>query len=293
MRIYLKSSVKASLLAEELNLALLGDDNEIKLIAPLSEICEGALCFANHYYKDKSNFKGAFVIADVERAQEGEAILQAKNPRLAFMKALNFLLEHIGIQENKQAPVIHPTVQIGQNVVIEENVVIGKDSIISHNVTIRAGTKIGQNCYIQPGAVLGEDGFGFERDENDTIIRMPHLGSLELGDNVQVGCNSTICRGTMGTTYLGNDVKIDNLVHIAHNAYIDDGAFIIACAEVSGGVKIGKNAWVAPNASIIQKVAIGRGALVGIGAVVLKDVAEGMVVAGNPGKSLAKKPIAP
>lgn len=151
---------------------------------------------------------------------------------------------------------------------------------------IGAETIIGDDCIIKSGAVIGQDGFGFERDESDLPFRIKHLGKVIIGNNVEVGSGTTVCKGTLNDTIINDYVKIDDHVHIAHNVIIKKGAMIIACAEISGGVVINENAWIGPNASIIQKLVIGKKSIVGIGANVIKSVADFTVVAGNPAKKI-------
>jgi UDP-3-O-[3-hydroxymyristoyl] glucosamine N-acyltransferase len=105
---------------------------------------------------------------------------------------------------------------------------------------------------------------------------------------VQVGALTAIARGALGDTVLEDYVKINNLCHIAHNCHIGEGTIIGACADLCGSLTIGRNCWIAPNCSIRQKLAIGDGAIVGMGAVVVKDVAAGVMVYGNPARPAAQ-----
>jgi UDP-3-O-[3-hydroxymyristoyl] glucosamine N-acyltransferase len=168
-------------------------------------------------------------------------------------------------------------------------VVVGPGTRIEPNVTIADDTHIGRDCWLKSGCVIGEPGFGLERDADGTPLRMLHLGSVILGDRVEIGALTTVCRGTLGPTVVEDDAKIDDHVHIAHNVRVGKKAMVIACAELSGGVVVGEAAWVGPNASVLEKVKIGERAFVGIGAVVLRDVAEGTTVVGNPARVLDRK----
>lgn len=141
---------------------------------------------------------------------------------------------------------------------------------------------------MKSNTVIGEDGFGFVRDDDGTPLRMPHLGTVVIGDRVEIGSLNTICRATLGQTVVENDVKTDDHVHIAHNCIIRSGALITACAELSGGVIVGRNAWIGPNSSVIQKVEIGENSFVGIGSNVTKPVQRDATVAGNPARVLNK-----
>lgn len=163
---------------------------------------------------------------------------------------------------------------------------IGADSLIHNNVVIGDGVRVGARCVIKSGAVIGEEGFGFERDELGRPIRLIHLGSVLIGDDVEIGSLTTVCRGTLDDTVIEDFSKIDDHVHIAHNVRVGRSALITACAEVSGGAVIGDEAWLGPNVSVIQKVRIGGKSLVGIGSNVIRDVPLGATVAGNPAKVL-------
>lgn len=212
------------------------------------------------------------------------------NPRLAFAEAVNALLAPpppVGIETTA---VIDPAARIGQGVyvghfaVIEAGVVVGDNTVIGHHTVLRRGVRIGARCRIKPHAVIGGDGFGFEPRADGRQVRLPHLGGVQIGDEVEIGSHTAIASGTLDDTVLADGVKVDDHVFIAHNVQIGPNAMIIAGAEVSGSVEIGAEAWIAPQATILNKIKIGARALVGIGAVVVEDVPEGMVVAGNPAR---------
>jgi UDP-3-O-[3-hydroxymyristoyl] glucosamine N-acyltransferase LpxD len=218
----------------------------------------------------------------------GDAIA-APNARLAFIRALAWLRAEVGFVANDAEPKLEKGVVVGQNTVLGRGVCVGTNSRIGHNVTIADGVRIGANCVIKSGATIGEDGFGFERDENGRPLRFPHLGAVVIGDRVEVGSHAVICRGALGDTTIGDDVKIDDGAQIAHNCRIGRSTLIHAHAALSGSVVIGENAWIGPGATIIQQIEIGDGALVGIGANVVRPVAAGTTVAGNPARPLRKR----
>jgi len=215
------------------------------------------------------------------------------NPRLCFAKILAKYYQ----QEVKLK--IHPTVIIGKNcqigkasigpyVVIGDNVKIGDHSIIFPKVVIADNVEIGENVIIKSNTTIGQKGFGFEFDKKHIPIPIPHIGGVLIGDNVEIGANSTICRGTLSNTVISDFVKIDDHVFIAHNVYIGPRTLVIACAEISGSTKIGSDCWLGPNCSIMNDISIGDGVLVGLGAVVIKSVLDKVVVAGNPARILRK-----
>lgn len=146
----------------------------------------------------------------------------------------------------------------------------------------------GKNCRIKKGAVIGGDGFNYQKNRNGKNELVTHIGGVKIGDNVDVGSCTVIDRGIIGDTVIHSDVKIDNLVHIAHDCQIGNGTLIAAGVILGGKVIIGKNCFIGLNATIRQKIKIGDGALVGMGAVVVNDVPPGVTVVGNPARPLIK-----
>ena len=195
---------------------------------------------------------------------------------------MNYLNNEIGFVEPKSPPNINSTAIVSPHAYLEPGVEIGPRSIVMPFAFVGKGTRIGSDCVIKSGAIIGQDGFGFERDENGLPLRLVHLGNVVIGNHVEIGSLTTICRGTLKSTTINDYSKIDDHVHIAHNVQIGVGAMVVACAEISGGVTLGDGCWIGPNASVIQQRSVGVNALVGIGANVLKDVPDGAVVAGNP-----------
>lgn len=140
----------------------------------------------------------------------------------------------------------------------------------------------GQNCSI------GNDGFGYIKDKDGKWLKFPHFGNVIIGDDVEIGNNVCIDRGALSNTIIGNGVKIDNLVHIAHNVEIGDNTLIIAQSMVGGSTKIGSDCWISPSTSIKNGIKIGNGVLIGMGAVVIRDVEDNKIMVGNPAKELKK-----
>jgi UDP-3-O-[3-hydroxymyristoyl] glucosamine N-acyltransferase len=176
--------------------------------------------------------------------------------------------------------VLGPGVTIGENVTIESECIIGPNTVIDHAV-IGQGTQIGYNCSI------GSDGFSFEvDDETGNVIKFPHFGRVRIGRNVTISSNCGIARGSLRDTILEDDVKLDNLVHVAHNCHVKRGAFLTANAMLAGSVTIGEHVWIGPSTSVMNGVTIGRCAMTGLGAVVTKDVGDNALVAGVPARKL-------
>jgi UDP-3-O-[3-hydroxymyristoyl] glucosamine N-acyltransferase len=279
------SPVRASVIAGWCGAVWQGDDVEVRSITPLSTPIDGALCFSN---AAPNQALGASIalISTADAQPFSSCLLVTERPRLTFAKALNAIQQHVGFEKLAHPPKIDPTAQVSSQAFIDSGVVIGARSVILPFVYIGEGSIIGEDCIIKPGTIIGQDGFGFERDENGLPLRLLHLGNVIIGNNVEIGSVNTICRGTLGDTVVGNHVKTDDHVHVAHNVKIDSGALITACAELSGGVQVGEGAWIGPNASIIQKIKIGKKSLIGIGACVTKHIPDNVIAAGNPAKIL-------
>ncbi len=288
--------VKASNIADYLNSSLSGKDIDISMVTSLSDIQSNTIAFSKKtdFEIDVDISSLILVPLNYQHKKDHVSVIKVKNPRLAFAKVLDhFFVKKTFGQKSKSSIIgnnciIDTSVSIGENSVIEDNVKIGANSIINHNVVIHSNTVIGNNCYIKSGTIIGEDGFGFDFEEDGTPVRIPHLGSVIIGDNVEIGAKNTIARGTLDNTVIESYVKIDDQVHIAHNCKIGRNTIITACAEISGSVTVGKNCWIGPNCSIMQKVKIGNGVTIGIGAVVVSNVESNKKVMGLDALDLRK-----
>jgi UDP-3-O-[3-hydroxymyristoyl] glucosamine N-acyltransferase len=244
---------------------------------------------------DPSRFTGVIVLVPIGTAPvSGACLIEVNEPRTAFAVAFTDLFQMAAAPSIHPTAVIDPTAviaadaSIGPNAIISRGVHIGSRSIIRGNVVLAPDVKIGENCVIKSNAVIGEEGFGYVKDVDAINLRIPHFGSVVIGDNVEVGAGTIICGGTIEPTRIGNHVKIDDQVFIAHNCQIAENALIIACAEISGSVKIGRNVWVGPNATIINGIEVCDDAFLGIGACVTKPIVEPGVYAGNPARLLRR-----
>ena len=203
----------------------------------------------NEKYKDslKNSNAGAFIINKSLKKFCQRNIVLVENVYLAYsilshkfkltQNIENFQYGHQLSYPNSQiaaSSLIGKNVNIGKgsiigvNCVIEDNVIIGSNSKIEQNVSIQRGCQIGSNCVISPGAVIGSEGFGNARDADKKWSPIAHLGNVLIGDNVSVGANTTIDRGTISHTEIHDGVKIDNLIHIAHNVIIGEDTAIAA-----------------------------------------------------------------
>ncbi len=176
--------------------------------------------------------------------------------------------------------------RIGANSYLCEDVIVGDNVCIKNNVSIECKCVIGNNVTIGSGTVIGTDGFGYYKDDKGFYCKVPHCGGVEIKDNVEIGANVCIDKGTIDDTIIGKNVKIDNLCHVGHNVIIEDNSLIIALSMLGGSSYIEKDAYIAPGSIIKNQVTIGEGSIVGIGAMVLDNVEGGVVMVGSPAKKL-------
>ena len=218
------------------------------------------------------------------------------NPRIAFKTILTdfFVTNTSHICKIESTAIIDKSVilgnniSIGHNVIIEKNVKIGDNCQIKHNSILHENSIVGNNVKIGCNCTIGGLGFGYELNEKGEYEFIPHIGNVIIEDNVEIGNNTCIDKAVLGSTKIMRNVKIDNLVHIAHGAKIGENSLIIANSVIAGSSTIGKNVWVAPSANIKNNLTIGDNSIIGIGAVVLKNVSNNVTIIGNPGRELIK-----
>lgn len=183
---------------------------------------------------------------------------------------------------------IDSTVTIGCNCSIVGEIKIAAGTIIENNVVIQGKVIVGKNCIIHSGTVIGCDGYGYYFEEDGTIGKVEHFGGVEIADQVEIGANVCIDRGTIDNTFIGFNSKIDNLVHIAHNAQIGKNVCIVASATICGSARLMDGSYIAPGGIVKNQITIGNNGFVGLGAVATKNVEDEIIVAGVPAKTIRK-----
>ena len=173
---------------------------------------------------------------------------------------------------------------IGHNTIIESNVVIGDNCSIGSNVIIR-NTLIRNNVSILDGCVIGKKGFGFFPSMNGNI-RYPHIGIVIIEDNCEIGCGSTIDRGSMSNTIIGKNTYLDNQIHIAHNVKIGENCIIAGQVGFAGSSKIGNHVMIGGQAGVSGHLKIGNNVQIAGGSGVIKDISDNTKVMGYPAKDL-------
>ena len=152
---------------------------------------------------------------------------------------------------------------------------------------LREGSRLGARVVLQPGAVLGSDGFGYAMDDEGRLEALPRLGRVVVEDEVEIGANAAVDRGSLGETRIRRGAKIDNLVQVAHNVEIGASAVVVAQAGIAGSSRLGGRALVMAQAGVADHVAIGERAFVGPQSGVRGDVGPGERVMGSPHRELA------
>ncbi len=171
-------------------------------------------------------------------------------------------------------------------VTLYADVEIGADCQIHAGCVLREGTLLGARVVLQPGAVLGGDGFGYAMDEEGRLETLPRLGRVVVEDDVEIGANTTVDRGSLGETRIGKGAKIDNLVQVAHNVTIGENSVVVAQVGIAGSTSVGRGALLMAQAGIKDHVRIGERAFVGPKSGVRGDVADGERVMGSPHREL-------
>jgi UDP-3-O-[3-hydroxymyristoyl] glucosamine N-acyltransferase len=244
----------------------------------------------------------------------GKTMLEVQNPKLSFAKAAAWLLPRPALRAE-----IHPTaivadtarlaagIRVGPYVVIEDDVevgagsevgafgflghgsVVGRDCRLHSRVTLYAGAKIRDRVELHSGVVIGGDGFGYVFGEGKHI-KFPQIGGVEIGDDVEIGCNSAVDRGSLDSTEIGAGVKIDNLVQIAHNVKIGRNSIVAAQVGISGSTSIGENVLIGGQVGIADHCIVENGAILGAQAGVPtgKTIRGGQMVWGTPARPIER-----
>ena len=273
----------------DLNFGKVEKDGEFDWLGLTAEDYEGkkVLTFLNDekYYKEIENNKSITCIVTTDEVakkieKDKYGIIISENPRKDFFELHNKLVKedfYFTKRDNQisEKAYISEKANIGSyNIIIEDDVIIEAGVTIYENVTIKKGT------IIKSGTILGADGFQYIRNKDD-IIKVEPAGELEIAEDVVIHNNSVIDKGIFGKTFIGENTKIYNLVHVAHDSKIGKNVFLTAGVIVCGRVKIGANSYLGPNCTIKNGLFLGENTKISMGSVVTKDVKDDEVVTGN------------
>ncbi len=307
--------MKLALIAEKIGGKLLGDkDYEIQGVSGIKEATPSDITFySDKRYKKYLNTTeaGCIILTQIQNTNAKNTIIHP-DPFLAIINTAYLFLHHSDVSlphkiespviikgkigENvgigtfstiKEGAIIGDNVQIGSNVYIGKNVKIKDGAKIYSGVKILENTEIGNNVIIYSGVVIGSDGFGYIMRDNK-YLKIPQIGRVIIEDEVEIGANTTIDRGTFGNTIIGKGTKIDNLVQIGHNVKIGKNCIIIAQTGIGGSAEIGDNVIIAGQVGIVDHIKIGTGAKITAKSAVTKSVPPYAVYSGIPARDRIK-----
>jgi len=300
-------------IADQINGTVVGDrDIDIFNISKIEEGSKGSLTFlANPKYTEfiyTTKASAAIVSSDFEPTERIElTLIKVKDPYSSFTTILELfdkdLSKRKGISQltdvDKSSKIsdssfIGSFSTVGENSIIGEKCIIENQVFIGNNVKIGNGcliypgvkilddTIIGQNCIIHSSTTIGSDGFGFAPNDDGSYKKIPQTGNVVIGDNVEIGSNSTIDRATLGSTIISNGVKLDNQIQVAHNVEIGENTAIAAQSGVAGSTKIGKNCMIGGQVGIIGHIKIGDNVKIQAQAGVTSNIESNSRVTGTP-----------
>ncbi len=237
----------------------------------------------------------AFITSDSAFRDEKNAIM-VNNSKRAFFSIIEyfwpekeqkaevgyntFIGEHVKIGKN---------VRIGHNCVLDGKIEVDENTVIWNNVTMINKVKIGKNSEIRSGVVIGhDDSIAYYTEDDGEKIPIRHHGGVVIGNNVVIGENSTLCRGTIDDTVLEDNVWIDAQTMVSHNCYLQKDSTVIGASKLFGSVVIGPGAYVVA-ATIRNQVIVGKDSIVGMGAIVTRNVSDGVTVVGNPARNFDER----
>ena len=285
-------------IAAQLGGDVLGDSQTpVSRVAPVATAGEGEITFlANPKFRSQlSACRASAVILRPDVASEfsGPRIVTA-NPYAYYARVATLLNPyqsglsgvHASAVVDSPVPgsvVIGPNVYVGKDVVLGENVVInagcvigdgasiGAGTLLHANVTVYFGCDIGRRCIIHSGTVIGSDGFGFA-PEGQSWIKIPQIGKVVIGDDVEIGANTAIDRGALEDTVIGDGCKLDNQVHVAHNCRIGANTVLAGCVGIAGSTVFGEHCIVGGASMISGHLNIAAGTTISGGTTVMKSI---------------------
>jgi len=252
------------------------------------------------------------VIVSKDAPDIGRPVIRVDNPRLAFAAMLEYFAPSVhapaGIDETARiAPgvvlgrgtvvgayaVIGPGTRIGDDVVIHPGVYIGREvtigdgSVLYPHVVVLDRVQIGRRVVLHPGVVIGSDGFGYVRD-GARHRRMPHIGTVIIEDDVEIGVNSAVARATMGATRIGRGSKLDGFVYVAHNVQVGENVIIAGMSGIAGSAVLEDDVTLAGQTGVAGHLRVGRGSVVAARGLVAGDLPPGSFVSGEPARPHAE-----
>ena len=300
-------------IAEAIGAEIKGDDSiSVSGISDLENASESDISFilSEKNIEAARASKAPAIISSLGQEITGKTLLKVNNSRSAYAQVISiFNPLKKPVKSVSKTAVLAQSVKLGKgaavgefcvagentvigdgacisaNCVIGENCDIGGGTVIYPGVVIYDNTKIGKNTVIHSGCVIGADGFGFVED-NGKIVKVPQIGHVEIGSNAEIGANCTIDRAAFGATVIEDNVKLDNLIHVAHNCVVGEGTIIAAQTGISGSVKLGKYCLIGGQVGFVDHIEIGNMVRIGSQAGVTKDLPDKSAVTGAPARPI-------
>ncbi len=303
-------------LAQELNAQVEGSaDTPVTGVSSIEFAQEGDVVFAEspHYLRMAQRCPAAAVIVWQDAPPIDKPVLRVESPRQAFLRAMELFAPEPhhpeGIDLNA---VISPDADIGEGVAIGAGCVIeagarigrgsvlyplcyigqdaqlGEQCILYPNVTLMHGVRLGNRVIVHSGSVIGADGFGYVTVDG-VHRKVPHIGTVEIGDDVEIGANVCVDRAKTGVTRIGSGTKIDNLVHIGHNVQIGERCLLVAQVGIAGSSRLGRHVVLAGQVGVADHITIGDGAIVAAQSGVAGNLQGGQRYFGSPAREHSKQ----
>ncbi|WP_341644702.1 UDP-3-O-(3-hydroxymyristoyl)glucosamine N-acyltransferase [Thauera sp. SDU_THAU2] len=285
----------------------------VRRVATLDQAGEGDLAFlANRKYlpKLRESAASALIVApDAKALLNGRSAIVTADPYLYFARVAQLFNPLPSVRPGVHALAalassVPLSAEIGPGASIEEDVEIGEDVVVgagchigrgarigrgsrlAARVTIQHGCVVGENCILHSGVVVGSDGFGFAREKDGRWVKIPQVGRVVIGNDVEIGANTTIDRGALDDTVIGDGCKLDNQIQIAHNVRIGENTAIAGCVGIAGSTSIGARCMIGGQAGIIGHLTICDDVVVSAGTLVSKSIT-------RPGVHTASLPVQP
>jgi UDP-3-O-[3-hydroxymyristoyl] glucosamine N-acyltransferase len=278
-------------------------------LADLAHACEGDISFAvdDHHFALVENSAASAFIVPLEFPGSSKPLIRARHPNLAAA-----IIHNHFVMKQFVAQGVHPQSSVGQDctipvdvtigpmavlgdrvrlgervfigagTVVGDDVAIGDDTVLMPNVTLYPGCLLGRRVILHSGVVIGADGFGYASDEKGFHVKRPHVGSVQIDDDVEIGANSCVDRATFGRTWIKTGTKIDNLVMVGHNVVIGENSLLVAQSGIAGSAILGCNVVLGGQSAVKGHIKLGDRVMVAAKAGVHNDQAAGAIVSGMP-----------
>ena len=280
-------AIRLGQLIERLGGSLHGDpDFLVQQISPLETATSSSLAFLSNplYRSQLATTQAGCVIVSPEMqslVRAGSACIVSPNPYLYFAKVTQLWRQQQVAEDGEPLvhpsavvhpkAVVHPTARIGPLCVIEKGARVGAGSWLKSHVTLGADCSIGEHCILHAGVVIGADGFGFAPIEG-RWEKIEQLGAVRIGNHVEIGANSCVDRGALEDTFIGDGVKLDNLVQIGHNVQVGAHTAMAGCVGVAGSAVIGAHCTLGGGAIVLGHLTLADGVHISAASVVMRSI---------------------